>query len=74
MTEVSEVYETHLRAHLDSAVDCLRDIAALMGSKTARRKVKEAGCDIAAHWLIRHGYPLEDGGYLPGKGFADNGS
>lgn len=58
----------------DSAVQCLREIAALMGSKTARRKVKEAGCDIAANWLLRHGLPLEPGGYVPGRGFVDTDS
>jgi hypothetical protein len=24
------------------------------------------------HWLLQHGYPLEDGGYVPGaQGFGD---
>lgn len=45
-----------------SAVQCLRDIAA-MG--------KKAGSETAHHWLLTHGYPLEEGGYVPGRGFSD---
>lgn len=47
---------------LESAVDMLRCIAA-MGRK--------AGSESAKHWLLSHGYPLEPGGYIPGKGFDD---
>jgi hypothetical protein len=56
---------------LDSAIEKLREIAHLMGSKTARRKVKEAGRDLAANWLYTHGYALWEGGYIPGAGFED---
>jgi len=51
-------------AVLRSAIDCLRDIAA-MG--------KKAGSETARNWLIRYGYPMEDGGYVPGKGFRTSG-
>jgi hypothetical protein len=47
----------------DSAITCLREIAA-MGRK--------AGSERATQWLLQHGYPLEEGGYLPGKGFVDS--
>lgn len=50
---------------LESAVDTLRCIAA-MG--------KKAGSEAAKNWLLTHGFPLEEGGYLPGKGFADEPS
>jgi hypothetical protein len=46
-----------------SAITCLREIAA-MG--------KKAGSERATQWLLQHGYPLEEGGYLPGKGFVDS--
>lgn len=46
-------------ATLESAVDCLRDIAAMS------RKV---GSETARNWLIAHGYALEDGGYIPRNG------
>lgn len=48
-------------APLDGAIEALRDIAA-MGRK--------AGSETAKHWLLSHGYALEEGGYVPGKGFA----
>lgn len=51
-------------ATLESAVDCLRDIAAMS------RKV---GSETARNWLIAHGYALEDGGYIPGMGFEPVG-
>jgi hypothetical protein len=44
----------------DSAIQCLREIAA-MG--------KKAGSETAQHWLLQYGYPLEEGGYIPGRGF-----
>jgi hypothetical protein len=47
---------------LESAIDCLRCIAA-MGRK--------AGSESARHWLLQHGYPMEEGGHVPGKGFRD---
>ena len=50
-----------------SAVECLRDIAALAGTT----KRKQAGCEQAATWLYAHRYPLEPGGYVPGQGFND---
>jgi hypothetical protein len=28
-----------------------------------------AGSETATNWLIAHGYALEAGGYIPGKGF-----
>jgi hypothetical protein len=52
-----------LRDDLASAITCLREIAA-MG--------KKAGSERATQWLLQHGYPLEEGGYLPGKGFVDS--
>jgi hypothetical protein len=42
-----------------SAIACLREIAA-------------AGSELATQWLLQHGYPLEEGGYVPGKGFVDS--
>ena len=45
---------------LSSAIECLRDIAS-MGHK--------AGSETARNWLLSHGYALEDGGYVPGRGF-----
>jgi len=48
---------------LTSAVECLRDIAA-MGRK--------AGSESAKNWLYQHGYPLEGGGYVPGRGYASD--
>lgn len=45
---------------LDSAVEALRCIAA-MG--------KKAGSETAKNWLLSHGFALEEGGYIPGKGF-----
>lgn len=50
---------------LASAVNALREVAALKG--TSKRQGKNS--EIAANWLIQHGYPLEEDGYLPGKGF-----
>ena len=50
-------------ASLESAVECLRDIAA-MGRK--------AGSETAKNWLYQHGYPLEEGGYVPGRGYASD--
>lgn len=48
---------------LDSAITCLREIAA-MG--------KKVGSERATQWLLQHGYPLEEGGYVPGaQGFGD---
>lgn len=49
-------------AALQSAVDCLREIAD-MG--------KKAGSETATNWLQQHGIPREEGGYVPGKGFSD---
>lgn len=49
-----------VRVEVESAIQCLREIAA-MG--------KKAGSEAAQHWLLQHGYPLEDGGYVPGRGF-----
>lgn len=45
---------------LDSAVECLRQIAAL-----SRRQAS----DLAKNWLATHGYAREEGGYVAGKGF-----
>lgn len=47
--------------HLDSAVDCLRAIAD-MG--------KKVGSETAANWLQQHGFPREEDGYVPGRGFT----
>lgn len=52
-----------MTALLESAVECLRDIAA-MGRK--------AGSETAKNWLYQHGYPLEEGGYVPGRGYASD--
>lgn len=43
-----------------SAVDVLRCIAA-MGTTP--------GSETAQNWLLSHGFALEEGGYIPGKGF-----
>lgn len=45
---------------LASAVDCLREIAAL-----SRRQASE----LAKNWLVAHGYARMADGYIPGKGF-----
>ena len=50
------------KTELESAIDCLRDIAA-MGRK--------AGSETAKNWLQAHHYPLEEDGYVPGVGFAE---
>jgi hypothetical protein len=50
---------------LDSAINCLREIANLS---------KKMGSEMAASWLAQHGYPRDPGGYVPGKGFADEPS
>lgn len=47
---------------LDSAVESMRDIAA-MGRKP--------GSEIAENWLLSHGYALDKDGCVPGKGFRD---
>jgi hypothetical protein len=44
----------------DSAIQCLREIAAMN---------RKAGSETAQHWLLQHGYPIEEGGYIPGRGF-----
>lgn len=49
-------------AELSSAIECLRDIAA-MG--------KKAGSETARNWLIANGHAREEGGYVPGKGFEE---
>ena len=52
-----------LATEMLSAIQCLREIAA-MG--------KKAGSETAQHWLLQHGYPIEEGGYVPGaQGFGD---
>jgi len=56
-----------LRHELHSAVEALREIAAMRGT-SKRQKVN---CERAITWLYAHGYALEDGGYLPGKGFTE---
>jgi len=57
----SQMFE-HLHFITPSAIDCLRDIAA-MGNK--------AGSETAKNWLLQHGIPADDDeGYVPGKGFA----
>ena len=53
---------------LNSAVERLREIAALKGTSKRQR----VNSELAISWLLAHGYPLTDGGYLPGKGFVDN--
>lgn len=45
---------------MDSAINCLREIASLG---------RKAGSELAIQWLAQHGYPLEAGGYVPGRGF-----
>lgn len=59
---------SNVQAQLNSALDCLRDIASLAGS-TSR---KQAGCEMASNWLYAHGYAKEPGGYIPGVGFEDS--
>jgi hypothetical protein len=46
---------------LASAVDCLRDIAAL-----SRRQASE----LAKNWLVTHGYARHADAYIPGRGFG----
>jgi len=48
---------------LISAVDALRDIAAMS---------KKVGSETAANWLLAHGFALTDGGYIPGRGFPQD--
>jgi hypothetical protein len=51
------------RVELNSAIQCLREIAAMN---------RKAGSETAQHWLLQHGYPIEEGGYVPGaQGFGD---
>jgi hypothetical protein len=50
-----------LRTELHSAIQCLREIAALRGTSKCQKR--------AINWLYTHGYALQDGGYIPGKGF-----
>lgn len=52
---------------LESAIDCLRDIAAIKGTSKRQR----ANSEIAANWLRTHGYAVEPGGYIPGVGYED---
>lgn len=51
-----------LKDKLDSAVNCLRDIADMS---------KKVGSETAANWLQSHGYARTKGGYIPGKGFNE---
>jgi hypothetical protein len=59
--------DQHCRT-LKSAVERLREIAALKGTSKRQR----VNSELAISWLLAHGYALTDGGYLPGKGFVDN--
>lgn len=62
-TSINETVATNaatVQKKLTSAVEALRDIAA-MG--------KKAGSESAKNWLLSHGYALEEGRYVPGKGF-----
>jgi len=54
-----------LRAELESAVECLREIARL---KTVSKR-QRINCELAITWLTARGYPLEPDGYVPGVGF-----
>jgi hypothetical protein len=56
-----------LRSELASAVEALRDIAAIKGMSKRQR----ANSERAITWLYAHGYPLEPGGYVPGVGFTE---
>lgn len=53
------------RELLDSAIEVLREIAALKGTSKRQR----VNSELAIDWLQRHGIPLEADGYVPGKGF-----
>jgi hypothetical protein len=52
---------------LDSAIEALRDIAAM---KTVSKR-QRINSERAVTWLTAHGYPLEAGGYVPGVGFKE---
>ena len=49
-----------LMAEHASLLQCVREIAAMN---------RKAGSETAKNWLYQHGYALEEGGYIPGKGF-----
>lgn len=55
------------QSSLDSAIERLREIAALKGSSKRQR----VNSELAISWLLAHGYALEEGGYVPGKGFEN---
>jgi|HubBroStandDraft_4_1064222.scaffolds.fasta_scaffold03931_16 hypothetical protein len=52
---------------LESAIEALRDIAALKSTSKRQRVNSER----AITWLYAHGHPLEPGGYVPGVGFTE---
>lgn len=53
---------------LASAVERLREIAALKGTSKRQR----VNSELAISWLLAHGYALWPGGYIPGVGFEDS--
>jgi hypothetical protein len=64
---VTELPYNFVYRELMSAVEALRDIASFKGLSKRQRINSER----AITWLYAHGYPLEPGGYVPGKGFCD---
>jgi hypothetical protein len=57
-----------LETRLESAVDRLREIAAM---KTVSKR-QRVNSELAINWLTSHGYALEEGGYRPGVGFEES--
>jgi hypothetical protein len=56
------------QTELDSAIERLREIAALKGTSKRQR----VNSELALNWLISHGYAREPGGYVDGIGFEDS--